>query len=137
MTSSADSTLPFPSSSPPGAVAPATAPLALSQLGGLLGIPLPDTLKQASHGRVAGTMTRDDKWLAQTPQMFRIGDLLEALESAARKGFESITDESSAMELHGYSPRLVMGSPENIKLTYPPDFALAEAILKERAALSV
>ena len=80
-------------------------------------------------------MTRDDKWLAQTPQMFRIGDLLEALESAARKGFESITDESSAMELHGYSPRLVMGSPENIKLTYPPDFALAEAILKERAAL--
>ena len=109
----------------------------LDPVGGLLGIPLPDTLKQASHGRVAGTMTRDDKWLAQTPQMFRIGDLLEALESAARKGFESITDESSAMELHGYSPRLVMGSPENIKLTYPPDFALAEAILKERAALSV
>lgn len=109
----------------------------LDPVGGLLGIPLPDTLKQASHGRVAGTMTRDDKWLAQTPQMFRIGDLLEALESAARKGFESITDESSAMELHGYSPRLVMGSPENIKLTYPPDFALAEAILKERSALSV
>ena len=111
-------------------------PLRIAVIEELLALKLPDTLKQASHGRVAGTMTRDDKWLAQTPQMFRIGDLLEALESAARKGFESITDESSAMELHGYSPRLVMGSPENIKLTYPPDFALAEAILKERAALA-
>lgn len=118
----------------PGNIAALIHTCKLDPVGGLLGIPLPDTLKQASHGRVAGTMARDDKWLAQTPQMFRIGDLLMALESAARKGFAGITDESSAMELQGYSPRLVLGSPENIKLTYPPDFALAEAILKERTA---
>lgn len=101
-------------------------------VGGLLAIPLPDTLKQESQGRVGATVARDDKWLAQTPQMFRLGDLRQALESAARQGFDGITDESSAMERAGYCPRLVHGSPENIKLTYPPDFALAEAILKER-----
>ncbi len=101
-------------------------------VGGLLAIPLPDTLKQAVAGRVGATLARDDKWLAQTPQMFRHGDLLQAMVSAARMGLERITDESSAMEQQGYQPRLVPGSPENIKLTYPPDFALAEAILKER-----
>lgn len=101
-------------------------------VGGLLAIPLPDTLKQAVAGRVGTTLARDDKWLAQTPQMFRHGDLLQAMVSAARTGLAHITDESSAMEQQGYQPRLVPGSPENIKLTYPPDFALAEAILKER-----
>ncbi len=101
-------------------------------VGGLLAIPLPDTLKHAVAGRAQTTLTRDDKWLAQTPQMFRHVDLLQAMESAARLGLERVTDESSAMEQYGYQPRLVLGSPENIKLTYPPDFALAEAILKER-----
>jgi 2-C-methyl-D-erythritol 4-phosphate cytidylyltransferase len=103
-------------------------------VGGLLAIALPDTLKLEVNGRVSGTVPREDKWLAQTPQMFRLGDLRLALEDAERTGFGLITDESSAMEIQGYQPKLVLGSPENIKLTYPPDFALAEAILKERQA---
>jgi 2-C-methyl-D-erythritol 4-phosphate cytidylyltransferase len=101
-------------------------------VGGLMAIPLPDTLKQATQGRVAATVPRHDKWLAQTPQMFRLGALLQALEAALPTGFGSITDESSAMEQQGHAPLLVLGSPDNIKLTFPPDFALAESILKER-----
>jgi len=101
-------------------------------VGGLLAIPLPDTLKREEAGRVAATVPRADKWLAQTPQMFRLGELMQALNSAAATGFEQVTDEASAMEAQGLHPRLVLGSPENIKLTYPPDFALAQAILKER-----
>lgn len=101
-------------------------------VGGLMAIPLPDTLKQAANGRVAATVPRHDKWLAQTPQMFRLGALLAALEAAVPAGFASITDESSAMEQQGHAPLLVLGSPDNIKLTYPADFALAESIVKER-----
>ena len=101
-------------------------------VGGLMAIPLPDTLKQAGGGRVATTVPRHDKWLAQTPQMFRLGALRQALEAARPSGFGTITDESSAMEQAGHSPLLVLGSPDNLKLTYPPDFALAHAILKER-----
>ena len=106
-------------------------------VGGLLALPLPDTLKAQSLGaqgpRVAGTVTREDKWLAQTPQMFRIGDLHTALAQAAASDFESVTDESSAMERQGLAPRLVVGSAQNIKITYPADFAFAELVLKGRA----
>lgn len=101
-------------------------------VGGLMAIPLPDTLKQAETGRVATTVPRHDKWLAQTPQMFRLGALHQALAAALPADFDGITDESSAMEQQGHAPLLVLGSPDNIKLTYPPDFALAEAILKGR-----
>ena len=97
-------------------------------VGGLLACPLPDTLKSESGGRVASTINRSDKWLAQTPQMFRIGPLLAALEAAARAGLE-VTDESSAMEACGLQPKLVPGSALNFKVTYPEDFALAEAVL--------
>ena len=104
-------------------------------VGGLLALPLPDTLKQADeHGRVAATVPRADKWLAQTPQMFRLGDLHRALAAAEPSGFAHITDEASAMEAQGQRPLLVPGSAENFKLTYPPDFALAESILKGRTA---
>ena len=104
-------------------------------VGGLLALPLPDTLKQADeHGRVAATVPRADKWLAQTPQMFRLGDLHRALAAAEPTGFAHITDEASAMEAIGLRPLLVPGSAENFKLTYPPDFALAESILKGRTA---
>ena len=98
-------------------------------VGGLLALPLPDTLKQACGGRVQATVARDGKWLAQTPQMFRLGALRDAMALAQADGFAGITDESSAMELAGHAPLLVAGSAHNFKVTYPPDFALAQAIL--------
>ena len=98
-------------------------------VGGLLALPLADTLKSSdAQTRVSSTISRADKWLAQTPQMFRIGQLLEALESAG----DSVTDESSAIEALGLQPKLVEGSMQNFKITYPADFALAEAVLKAR-----
>ena len=97
-------------------------------VGGLLALPLPDTLKQAdAQGRVSATLPRGDKWLAQTPQMFRHGLLLDALRKA---GVDDVTDESSAVERLGHRPRLVMGSPRNLKVTRPEDALLAELILK-------
>ena len=104
-------------------------------VGGLLALPLPDTLKIEQAGRVAATLGRNDKWLAQTPQMFRIGALLQALTAAGDLSDASnmlITDESSAMERLGYAPKLVRGSAQNFKVTYPEDFALAEALLQSR-----
>jgi 2-C-methyl-D-erythritol 4-phosphate cytidylyltransferase len=104
-------------------------------VGGLLALPLPDTLKSERNGRVAATLGRSDKWLAQTPQMFRIGELLEALRAAGNLSDASnvlITDESSAMERLGHAPKLVRGSAQNFKVTYPEDFALAEAVLQNR-----
>jgi 2-C-methyl-D-erythritol 4-phosphate cytidylyltransferase len=97
-------------------------------VGGLLALPLPDTLKTAQSGRVASTVSRADKWLAHTPQMFRIGALTQALDHS----FASATDESSAMEALGHSPKLVHSSAQNFKVTYPEDFALAQAILMTR-----
>ncbi|WP_296492303.1 2-C-methyl-D-erythritol 4-phosphate cytidylyltransferase [Rhodoferax sp.] len=100
------------------------------EVGGLLALPLPDTLKVAQAGRVTATLPRADKWLAQTPQMFRIGSLIEALELAG----DAVTDESSAIEAMGLSPKLVLGSAQNFKVTYPEDFALAQALLLSRQA---
>lgn len=102
-------------------------------VGGLLALKLPDTLKAESEGRVSATLDRSDKWLAQTPQMFRIGALLEALEAQAGSDFAGVTDEASAMEMAGTAPKLVPGSAQNFKVTYPEDFALAEAILRSRS----
>ncbi|MFZ4481355.1 MAG: IspD/TarI family cytidylyltransferase, partial [Rhodoferax sp.] len=97
-------------------------------VGGLLAHKLPDTLKRAVNGRATATLDRGDKWLAQTPQMFRIGMLADAMALAG----EEVTDESSAMERSGFHPLLVPGSAQNFKLTYPEDFALAEAVLSAR-----
>jgi len=97
-------------------------------VGGLLAHKLPDTLKTEVSGRAASTLDRSDKWLAQTPQMFRIGVLIAALQQAG----DRVTDESSAMEFMGLRPLLVPGSAQNFKVTYPEDFALAEAILNAR-----
>ena len=102
------------------------------EVGGLLALPLPDTLKAAQAGRVAATLPRADKWLAQTPQMFRIGSLLEALELAG----DAVTDESSAIEAMGLAPKLVPGSAQNFKVTYPEDFELAQAVLVSRGRVS-
>lgn len=97
-------------------------------VGGLLATKLPDTLKSEAQGRVGATVPRADKWLAQTPQMFRIGMLSKALQLAGAE----VTDESSAIEALGLSPKLVPGSAQNFKVTYPADFALAAAILQTR-----
>ena len=103
-------------------------------VGGLLALPLPDTLKRAVDGRVATTVPREDKWLAQTPQMFRLGALQTALEAQADTGFAGVTDEASALEMAGLQPLLVPGSAHNFKVTYPADFALAQAVLVSRIA---
>lgn len=103
-------------------------------VGGLLALPLADTLKRAADGRAVGTLARADKWLAQTPQMFRLGALHAALAAHAGSGFAGITDEASAIEATGQRPLLVRGSAQNFKVTYPEDFALAEAVLRSRQA---
>lgn len=98
------------------------------EVGGLLAHKLADTLKREDNGRVAETVEREDKWLAQTPQMFRIGTLMHALERAGNQ----VTDEATAVESLGLKPRLVAGGAQNFKVTYPDDFAIAEAVLKGR-----
>ncbi len=97
-------------------------------VGGLLAMPVADTLKRESHGRSVATIPREGVWQAQTPQMFRLGILARGLADAGA----GATDESSAVEALGLSPRLVPGSAENWKLTHAADFAIAEAILKRR-----
>lgn len=102
-------------------------------VGGLLAHQLADTLKSALAGpggtRVCATVERSDKWLAQTPQMFRIGALQEAIERVGG----AVTDEAGAMEAMGLQPLLVPGSALNFKVTYPQDFVLAQAVLAQRA----
>lgn len=97
-------------------------------VGGLLALPLADTLKAETGGRVSATLPRAHKWLAQTPQMFRLGLLARALAAAG----DMVTDEASAIEALGLAPRLVAASAENFKLTYPGDFELAERLLRTR-----
>ena len=96
--------------------------------GGLLALPVADTLKSEQGGFVKATVDRRSMWQAQTPQMFRIGPLQEALAEAGA----NVTDEASAMEAAGHMPRLVPGSLENFKVTYPADFDLAERLLRTR-----
>ena len=102
------------------------------EVGGLLALPVADTLKheraEAGATRVGETVPRDGKWAAQTPQMFRLGLLLPALTHADSAG-AAITDEASAVEALGHAPKLVRGDFENFKLTFPGDFALAERLL--------
>jgi 2-C-methyl-D-erythritol 4-phosphate cytidylyltransferase len=97
-------------------------------VGGILAIPVRDTLKKAQGGQVVTTVSRDQLWQAQTPQMFRFGLLRDALMTAKNKNLQ-VTDEASAMELAGFSVKLVEGRLDNIKVTYADDLALAEAIL--------
>jgi 2-C-methyl-D-erythritol 4-phosphate cytidylyltransferase len=101
------------------------------EIGGILAVPVADTLKRAGDGgdaaRIAATVSRDSLWQAQTPQMFRHAPLLAALEAAP-----AVTDEASAVEaLHG-RPRLVAADATNFKITYPLDLHLAELILQDR-----
>jgi len=109
------------------------------EVGGLLALPLADTLKSAQPGqqgeaRAQATVDRAGKWAAQTPQMFRLGLLRPALLSALADPVSAaaITDEASAIEALGHAPRLVPGAYDNFKLTWPGDFALAERLLATR-----
>jgi 2-C-methyl-D-erythritol 4-phosphate cytidylyltransferase len=103
------------------------------KVGGILALPVAETVKrvakdEAGVQRIAGTEDRSQLWLAQTPQMFRSGLLIEALKKAKA----AVTDEAGAVEQMGLRPRLVTGSRENIKVTFAEDMAIAEAILRSR-----
>jgi len=102
--------------------------------GGILGIPVRDTMKQAAKdGRhIEQTVDRSHLWHALTPQMFRLGELKQALEDALNDGF-LVTDEASAMEHAGQAPLLVRGHADNLKITIPEDLALAEFYLRKRS----
>jgi 2-C-methyl-D-erythritol 4-phosphate cytidylyltransferase len=107
------------------------------ETGGLLAVPVADTLKRANRElRVAATEPRDNLWLAQTPQMFRYRLLIAALRGADPA---AVTDEASAIERLGLKPRLVMGDTRNIKVTFPEDLILAELILggRQQSAVSI
>jgi 2-C-methyl-D-erythritol 4-phosphate cytidylyltransferase len=94
-------------------------------VGGILAAPVADTLKRAGEGsRIARTEDRNGLWGAQTPQMFRVGLLAQALGSAIE-----VTDEASAIEALGLSPKLVASDSTNFKVTYPQDLRLAELLL--------
>jgi 2-C-methyl-D-erythritol 4-phosphate cytidylyltransferase len=99
-------------------------------VGGLLALPVTDTLKLADEdARSVRTLPREKLWRAQTPQMFRHGSLTRALVQALGEGFEA-TDEAAAIERLGLRPRLVPGSSLNIKVTVPADLALASAAMR-------
>ena len=104
------------------------AELADDPVGGILAVPVADTLKRADTAqRVAATEPREGLWQAQTPQMFRYGRLRAALENCS-----AVTDEAGAIEALGLKPRLVGGDATNLKVTYPADLALAAMILRGR-----
>jgi 2-C-methyl-D-erythritol 4-phosphate cytidylyltransferase len=98
------------------------------EVGGILALPIADTVKRVSQEKIQATEDRSQLWLAQTPQMFRAGLLLQALLRA--KG--APTDEAAAIEQLGLKPRVVAGSRENLKVTWPEDVAIAEGILRRR-----
>ncbi|EED33488.1 2-C-methyl-D-erythritol 4-phosphate cytidylyltransferase [gamma proteobacterium NOR5-3] len=96
-----------------------------SGVGGLLAVPITDTLKRGDgQARVSATIDRDNLWSAQTPQMFRVGELRLALGAASESDF-AVTDEASAMEAAGFEVQLVRGSLSNLKVTYASDMQLA------------
>lgn len=99
--------------------------------GGLLALPMTDTLKRAQQNRIAETLDRSQFWRAQTPQLFAMSRLAAALQDGVAQGVE-LTDEASAMERCGARPRLVRGSESNIKVTYPEDLQLAAFWLAQR-----
>jgi 2-C-methyl-D-erythritol 4-phosphate cytidylyltransferase len=103
-------------------------------VGGLLAVPLADTLKRADAGqRVSETPSRDSLWRALTPQMFRLGMLRRALAAAQESG-RAPTDEAQAMEWCGHAPQLVRGDAQNMKITVASDLTLTAAILAHRSA---
>jgi 2-C-methyl-D-erythritol 4-phosphate cytidylyltransferase len=98
--------------------------------GGLLAVPVTDTLKRTENGHVVETLDRDEFWCAQTPQLFRFASLRAAMGAGLLQG---VTDEASAIERNGSFPRLVLGSATNIKVTTEQDLTLARVILDAAA----
>ncbi len=102
--------------------------------GGILAVPLSDTIKRggrqdkAGKSQIDATVSRQGLWRAMTPQLFRVDDLLNAIQQAKREG-KDITDDASAMEAAGFKPSLISCSPDNIKITLPQELAFAEMIL--------
>jgi 2-C-methyl-D-erythritol 4-phosphate cytidylyltransferase len=96
-------------------------------VGGLLALPMVDTLKRSIGDCAQETIPRADLWTAQTPQMFRYQLLLSALKQAP---LHLITDDASAVEMLGLHPKLVPGSLRNFKITLPQDMQMAEQLLK-------
>ena len=99
--------------------------------GGLLALPCTDTLKRGKQNKVVETVDRAFYWRAQTPQLFRLDLLTQALDECRARDV-AVTDEASAMERAGFHPRLVRGRESNIKVTFPEDLALAEFWLAQR-----
>lgn len=105
-----------------------------SKVGGILAAPVRDTMKRAEAGdrfAIAHTVDREALWHALTPQFFPRELLMMCLERALNEG-ANVTDEASALEYCGYHPLLVSGRSDNIKVTRPEDFALAEFYLSQR-----
>ena len=100
-----------------------------SAVGGLLALPVSDTVKRATDDdrSVAATVERERLWLAQTPQMFRLGLLLDALAV-----YPGVTDEAAAIECAGHAPLLVEGARANFKVTTAEDLELMRALLERR-----
>ncbi|MCX7125224.1 MAG: 2-C-methyl-D-erythritol 4-phosphate cytidylyltransferase [Gammaproteobacteria bacterium] len=100
-----------------------------NSVGGLLALPVVDTLKRADkNNNVVETVSREQLWQAQTPQCFRFQLLKSSIEKALSDNI-IVTDESSAIEYAGHHPALILGDARNIKITYPEDLALAEKFL--------
>ena len=106
--------------------------LSADEVGGLLALPVKDTMKRSSSDkRVCETVSREFLWHAQTPQMFRLGALRDAIRLSVDEG-RNVTDEAQAMERMGARPRLVQGHAENIKITRSQDLELAAMFLAQR-----
>lgn len=101
-------------------------------VGGLLAMPIADTVKRVDKkNQITETVSRIGLWRALTPQIFRLADIIDAIELALAEGIE-ITDDASAMEFAEKYPRVVMGHADNIKVTQAEDLALAEVYLKQQ-----
>ncbi len=112
------------------------AELADNPVGGILAIPVADTLKAVdSQNSILKTIDRRSLWQAQTPQMFRFGVLYSALKNVNSQ--ELVTDEASAIELAGLSAKIILGRTDNIKITRPTDLDLAEFILQKQSVSGI
>lgn len=100
------------------------------EVGGILALSSHDTLKNVEGVSIVGTLDRTHIWRALTPQMFRYGQLKQALEASV--GNPVVTDEASALELLGLQPKIVEGRPDNIKITRPEDLPLAQFYLEQQ-----
>ncbi|PKM36928.1 MAG: 2-C-methyl-D-erythritol 4-phosphate cytidylyltransferase [Gammaproteobacteria bacterium HGW-Gammaproteobacteria-10] len=100
------------------------------EVGGILALSSHDTLKNVESDSILGTLDRTHIWRALTPQMFRYGQLKQALEASV--GNPRVTDEASALELLGLQPKIVEGRPDNIKITRPEDLPLAQFYMEQQ-----